>query len=52
MGRKQFVIVNELSSEMHNVLNGIPQGSVPGLIWFVIYRNTLPEVAMDFKAIY
>ena len=40
---KQRVIANGTPSSWHDVIGGVPQASVLGLILFVIYINTLIE---------
>ena len=42
--RKQKVAVNGKESKWHNVTSGIPQGSVIGLLLFVLYINNLQEL--------
>ena len=45
---KQRVIANGTPSSWHDVIGGVPQASVLGLILFAIYINTLIEVVNLF----
>ena len=45
--RKQRVLVNGAPSEWHDVISGIPQGSVLGAVLFVVYSNTLADAVTD-----
>ena len=43
--RSQYVTVNGHASEMLPITCGIPQGSVPGPLLFLIYVNDLPNAS-------
>ena len=49
-GRTHYVSINIASSELLNVLSGVPQGTVLGPILFLIYVNDMPQ-AVDKEVI-
>ena len=42
--KKQRLLVNGIASGWHDVISGVPQGSLVGPTLFVIYTNTLIDV--------
>ena len=45
--RKQRVLINGAPSTWHDVISGIPQGSVLGPVLYVAYINTLADAVTD-----
>ena len=50
--RMQCVVINITKSDYAAVTSGIPQGSVLGLMLFVIHINDLPEVVDNNSFVY
>ena len=46
--RQQRVLINGISSEWTEVSSGVPQGSVLGLLLFILYVNDLPSEVSSF----
>ena len=40
MNRYQYVNINGTNSDYMNVLRGVPQGSILGLVLFILYNNS------------
>ena len=46
--RQQFCVVNGLSSVKNRIVCGVPQGSLLGLLLFLIYINDLPNLLRSY----
>ena len=46
-GRRQFVFVNGVESDLQNVVTGVPQGSVLGPILFIVYINSIKDLHLN-----
>ena len=43
--RKQFVTIDGVSSDTRIIKCGVPQGSIPGLLLFILYMNDIRNVS-------
>ena len=50
--RLQYVDINGSISSMQHIITGVPQGSIPVPLLFLIYMNDLPNVSPLFKYIF
>ena len=49
--RQQYVDVNGISSLVREILCGVPQGSVPGPLFSLIYINELCQISNIYDLI-
>ena len=52
LNRKQYVYVNGHSSNLLDVSCGVPQGTVLGPIWFLIYINDICNVSDSLQDVF
>ena len=51
INRKQYVELNSISSTTPTLNTGVPQGSILGPVWFLIYIYNMPNDSHAFKFI-
>ena len=49
--RKQFVMYNNVKSDVEEITCGVPQGSVLGPLLFILYTNDIPKCMKNCKCI-
>ena len=49
--RQQFVQINDSKSDASRQICGVPQGSMPGPLFFIIYINDLPVCSYELEFI-
>ena len=49
--RQQYVELDGISSDLKLLFTGVPQGSIPGPLLFLIYMNDIPQSSQHFKYI-
>ena len=50
-GRKQYVAISGVRSEVRDVMLGIPQGSCLGPLLFILYVNDFPNISPNLNSI-
>ena len=47
--RKQYVPFGGIKSSLRNIMTGVPQGSIFGLLLFIIYTNDINKASSIFR---